>query len=155
MKVLFDVNVVLDLLLDCSPFVEDAVELLSQAEEGLVQGYVCGAGVTTIFYMARKTMGPKPTIRQIEKLLRFLKVTAVDGKVIQRALRSPVRDFEDVVVVESAQASGVDAIVTRDIGDFKKAAIDTYTPRELIAALEAAGQDDEPSIPGASIPVNP
>ncbi len=145
MKVLFDVNVVLDLLLDREPFVSNAVELLSQAEEGKIRGFVCAAGVTTIFYMARKTIGSKPAIREIGKLLTFLDVAPVDGGAIDRALRSPVRDFEDAVAVESAQECDVTAIVTRNLADFKKSPIDAYLPAELIAALEAADNEGEPA----------
>ena len=56
MKVMFDTNVILDVLLECPPFSEPAAKLLSRAERGEIQGFVCATTITTIFYLARKAV---------------------------------------------------------------------------------------------------
>ena len=53
MQVMFDTNIILDILLDRPPFAEPAAILLAQAEHGQIQGFVCTTSVITIFYLAR------------------------------------------------------------------------------------------------------
>ncbi|MBI4871487.1 MAG: PIN domain-containing protein [Candidatus Riflebacteria bacterium] len=135
MKVLFDVNVVLDLLLNREPFAADAGEVLSMAEEGRVSGFLCATGVTTIHYVARKTVGTAASKKRLQKLLGFLHVAKVDASIIDRALQSTTDDFEDAVAVEASAAVSAEAIVTRNLTDFKGARIRAYTPAEFIATM--------------------
>ena len=72
MIALFDTDVVLDLLLDRKPFAEAAALLFSKAEEGEIQGYVSATTITTIYYLASKTIGTKKAIWATRKLLAFL-----------------------------------------------------------------------------------
>ena len=57
MKILFDTNVILDLLLDRAPFSQAAGKLLSAVELGEVGGCVCATTMTTIHYLATKVVG--------------------------------------------------------------------------------------------------
>ncbi|MDY0088726.1 MAG: PIN domain-containing protein, partial [Coriobacteriia bacterium] len=51
---LFDTNVVLDVLLDREPHAEVAARLLSLVDQGRLDGMVCATTVTTIHYLASK-----------------------------------------------------------------------------------------------------
>lgn len=57
MKVLFDTNVILYLLLDREPFSDAASYLLSKVERSEIIGYVCATTITTIHYLATKALG--------------------------------------------------------------------------------------------------
>ena len=57
MRVLFDTNVVLDLLLARQPHVETAAALVARVERGELTGCLCATTVTTIFYLASKAVG--------------------------------------------------------------------------------------------------
>lgn len=57
MKILIDTNVVLDLLLEREPFVENAVALFEQVELGRLEGYIAATTITNIFYILRKSEG--------------------------------------------------------------------------------------------------
>lgn len=140
MNVLLDVNVVLDLLLNREPFADDAGEILSMAEEGAFKGFLCATAVTTIHYVARKTIGTTSSKKRLQKLLSFLDVAHVDGAIINRALQSAVIDFEDAVSVEAAAAVSVDAIVTRDGADFKGSRVRAYSPSEFIVSVVPEGR---------------
>jgi len=59
MRVLFDVDVVLDLLLDRVPFSKDAAVLLSMAEGGQLTGHICATAVTALYYIAQKAIGER------------------------------------------------------------------------------------------------
>lgn len=54
MRIMCDANIILDLLLDRQPFVEDSYKILSLCEEGEILGYVSASCITDIFYIVRK-----------------------------------------------------------------------------------------------------
>lgn len=137
MRVLFDVDVVLDLLLDRTPFSRDAGILLSKAEQGELFGHICSTAVTTVHYIARKAIGDRRAREEVRKLLTFLEPLAVNRAVLEAAFDARFRDFEDAVSHEAARQSGVECIVTRNIRDFKRSQIPVYTPSDLVRTLAA------------------
>jgi predicted nucleic acid-binding protein len=62
----------------------------------------------------------------------------VDGNVLRDALQYEIHDFEDAVSEAAAQATGCEAIVTRDPKGFSAAALPVLTP-ETAAPLLAGG----------------
>lgn len=73
MKILLDTNIVLDVLMDRMPFSDSAVELFSKVEDGTIIGYLCGTTITTVYYLATKTLGASRAQEEIKKLLNLLK----------------------------------------------------------------------------------
>ena len=59
MNILFDTNVVLDVLLDHKPFSAPASVIFSWVEAGEFIGFLGATTVTTIFYLATKVVGKK------------------------------------------------------------------------------------------------
>lgn len=62
------------------------------------------------------------------------------------ALKLGFQDFEDAIIHESAKCINADAIVTRNVKDFKKAKIKVQSPIELLNSLRMLGlidQDDQ------------
>lgn len=57
MKILFDTNVVLDVLMDREPFSDAAAELFTTVEDGSGIGYLCATTLTTVYYLAGKALG--------------------------------------------------------------------------------------------------
>lgn len=137
MKLLFDTNVVLDLMMDREPFADAAGELFARVEAGEVIGCLCAATITTVFYLVSKALGPDRAKAEIAKLMALFENASVDRPVLDSALASLFVDFEDAVLHEAACHSGVDAIVTRNQRDFKNARIPVYAPAELAAILSA------------------
>jgi len=135
---MFDANVVLDVLLRRQPFDEPAGQLLSRAERGDIQGYICASVVTTIFYLVRKAVGLDEARRQVCAILSILDVAPVTGAVLREAAESKVSDFEDAVVAASARQMQVGAIATRNERDFAKTSVSVYSPTSLLVLLEAS-----------------
>jgi predicted nucleic acid-binding protein len=137
-KILFDTNCILDLLLDREPFVDSVAQLFSRVERGDLRGYLCATTITTLYYLASKTVGRKKAQKEIQKLLILFEIAPVNRPVLQAALQSGFSDFEDGVIHESAGLIGADGIVTRDPKGFKKAGIRIYSPDELLNNLPTA-----------------
>jgi predicted nucleic acid-binding protein len=137
-KILFDTNVVLDVLMDRMPYADAAAELFSQVEEGTIIGYLGATTITTVFYLAAKTVGAARAQAEIRKLLTLFEVAPVNRPVLEAALGVDFKDFEDAVIHEAACHVGADAIVTRNQKDFKKSRIAVYTADEMAKILTAA-----------------
>jgi predicted nucleic acid-binding protein len=137
MKVLFDTNVILDVLLDREPFAEDSSYLLEKVERSEIVGFVCATTITTIHYLAAKALGSKVAATHIYSLLSLFAVAPVNRLVLQNAANSKFKDFQDAALHEAAIHAGVGYIVTRNTADFKKSQLPVLEPRELIHALES------------------
>ena len=134
---LFDTNVVLDVLLDREPFATVGAHLFSQVERGVVPGYLCATTVTTVHYLAEKVLGVEQARQKIRHLIRLFEVAPVNRAILEAALASRLADFEDAVLHEAALHVGAKGIVTRDPAGFKGARLPVYSPDELWRALQA------------------
>ena len=133
---LFDTNVVLDVLLDREPFATTAAQLFARVERGAMPGYLCATTVTTVHYLAHKTLGAEQARSKIRNLLRLFEVAPVNRAVLEGALASRLQDFEDAVLHEAALHVGAQGIVTRDPAGFKGARLPVYAPEELWKMLQ-------------------
>jgi predicted nucleic acid-binding protein len=134
-RLLFDVNVVLDVLLDRRPHAEASAAAWAAVETGIAEGLLAAHAVTTIHYLVRKEMGATKTRRIISAILRVFGVAAVDGAVIQEALELSCPDFEDAVTAAAARLAGCDYIVTRDPKGFHGSAVRSLTPEAVMPLL--------------------
>jgi predicted nucleic acid-binding protein len=140
MIVLFDTDVILDLLLDREPFAEAATQIFTKVEKGSITGYVCATTVTTIHYLATKAAGIGKAKKSIHKLLSLLEVAPVNRAVLEGALEGAYDDFEDGVVSEAASHVGAKAIITRNVRHYRNSTVPAYLPTEILKML-TAGDD--------------
>ena len=137
MKVLFDTNVILDVMLLREPCYKSSAFLLAEVERKNIEGFVCSTTITTIHYLVEKTKGRKTALSQIDNLLKIFRITQVDKPCLESALKSKFKDFEDAVLNESAVREGVEGIVTRNENDFKQSKLNIYNPEELLKILKS------------------
>jgi predicted nucleic acid-binding protein len=137
LRVLFDTNVVLDVLLDREPFADDAALLVSCAEQGKLDAFLCATTITTIHYLASKALGVEQARILVKKLLSLFEIAPVNRSVLESAEELGFTDFEDAVLHEAARHAGVQAIVTRDPKGFAQATLAVHTPDMLLKALKS------------------
>ena len=51
------------------------------------------------------------------------------------ALDSPMKDYEDAVMVQTASRIGADCIVTRNLKDYKLSAFPVFSPEQFLCEL--------------------
>ena len=122
MIILFDTNVVLDLLLDRKPFVEHSQELFAMVESGKINGFLGATTVTTIEHLLQKSLSTKEANGIIRKLLKLFEIAPVNRLVLEEASDGKFTDFENAVLHAAAIHCGVQAIVTRDEKGFRRKA---------------------------------
>jgi len=128
MRVLFDTNVILDVLLDRKPYAEASAAAWAAVETGVSEGLLAAHAVTTIHYLARKEMGAAKARRIISAMLKVFGVAALDGAVIQEALQLSFSDFEGAVTAAAARFANCECIVTRDPKGFRGSPVRCLTP---------------------------
>jgi len=145
-RLLFDLNVVLDVLLDRHPHVEAAARVWTAVEAKLAIGLLPAHALTTIHYLVARERGPREARRVVETLLGIFQVAPVDEPALRQALALPFGDFEDAVCAACAVAARCDALVTRDVSGFRKSPVPVLTPAAAAAAIgpSVSGGSKEP-----------
>lgn len=132
MNILVDTNVILDVLLERAPFADNSSRIMALIERKQNIGYLCAITLTTIHYLACKTIGNKAGRQAIQTLLQIYEVAPVDHKVLQAALNTGFKDYEDSVLYAAGVNAGVNAIITRNVKDFGSSELPVYTPEEYL-----------------------
>jgi len=136
-RILFDVNVVLDVLLDRKPHAGASAVAFAAVETGVVEGFLAAHAVTTIHYLIRRELSPTETRRVISGILRVFGVAPVDAGVMHEALQLSCPDFEDAVTAAAGRFAGCEYIVTRDTKGFRGSPIRPVTPEALAPILNS------------------
>lgn len=135
-SLLLDLNVILDVILDRRPDADAAAALWSAIEGGQGRGLIPAHGITTIFYLIEKARGGAFARKGVERLISVFGVAPVNEAVVRRALSLAWADFEDAVCAAAAEASGCQAIVTRDPSGFPDAPLPLVDPTAALSWLK-------------------
>ncbi len=133
MIAVFDTCVVLDYLLDRSPFSDDAETLILQVADGAIDGLITVKSLMDIHYVLKHSLHDEKKTRQIiETLIDSFSLvdSAADDAV--KALASETHDYEDALMVETAIACNADCIITRNLKDYKKCPIKVLSPASYL-----------------------
>ncbi len=137
LQVLFDLNIILDVLQEREDFYDFSARLLAYAETGVIQGWLAAHSVTTLFYLIAKDKSHEQARVTLTSLLQFLKIAPVDQNTIEQALNLPYRDFEDAVQMMSALQVHADYLLTRNTRDYQPSPMEVIQTVELLAILKS------------------
>jgi len=129
-RVLLDTNVVLDVLLRREPWLADAIAIWQAVDDGQLAAFITATTLTDIFYVARRLTDLARARQSVQICLDAFEITAVDRAALERAQHLSGLDFEDNVQIACAEASALDAIVTRDMDNFAASPIALWSPAE-------------------------
>mgnify|MGYP006274087949 CR=1 FL=1 len=134
-RVLLDTNIILDFLLEREPFFTEANVLFQSILSREVQGYVTATTLTDIFYIAKKSKGAEIAKQYVSNILVIMKICPVNRRILQTAISSNLKDFEDAVQLVCATRLNLDAIITRDRQGFAGASLPILSPGELLQIM--------------------
>ena len=133
MKLLIDTNIVLDVLLKCEPFYQDAVKVMNMAQYDDVKEYISASAVTDIYYIAYRQIKDRTLVLDlIKRLLMVVSVAAVSEREIRNALKTGWKDFEDAVQYSVAFVNEMDGLITRNPKDYEEADINIWSPEQVL-----------------------
>jgi len=136
-RVLVDLNVVLDVLLNRAPHVEASAALWAAVEAGEGEGLLAAHAVTTLHYLAARSGGREFGDRCVADVLSVFSVAPIDASVLAKALDLGWDDFEDAVCAAAASSAGCDMIATRDPRGFRRSACPALAPNEALVAIRS------------------
>jgi len=127
--ILIDINVFLDYLFQRGEY-ESAKIVLGLCFEKKLRGCVCAHEITTLsYFLERENKNRSENIGILSKILAAFQVLEVNKSILERALFSGIKDYEDAVIVESARKNGVEYIISENTDDFLESSVQTVTAR--------------------------
>jgi len=117
-RVLFDLNVILDVIEARSPHLLHSGPALETAYQQKIQGVVSASSIDTLAFLLQRKLSVQRARSVIKDLLEFFEVASVSEKTIHRALDLKMKDLEDAIVYQAALDHGCDCLVTRNLRDF-------------------------------------
>lgn len=136
-KLFIDSDVIIDFFTDREPYANSASELFELGEKGDVVLYVSAVSINNIYYIVRKFLGHKKTLEVMETLTEMVEIIGTTKQEVIQALKNDFKDFEDSIQYSSALTiKGIDAIITRNIKDYKNSQIAVMTPLNFLKMKE-------------------
>ena len=136
-KLFVDSDVVIDFFTDREPHANPASELFELNELGNVKLYLSAVSINNIYYIIRRFLGHKKTLEVVETLTEMTEIVGTTKKEIIQALKNNFTDYEDSVQYSSAlRIKDLDAIITRNIKDYRSSSIAVMTPLNFLKMKE-------------------
>jgi len=138
MRVLVDTNVFLDFLTNRAPFYKESHDFFSYFLSHKHQIVASPMSFRDIEYILRK-IEKDPNVRKknlhtiYSIIYKIIDMTPDD---VINCLYADYKDFEDGLLMESAERMMLDGIVTNNISDFKDSRIPVYTPAQITEYLQ-------------------
>ena len=134
-KLFLDTNVVIDFLCERSnDFYLPAARLIVKGYNKEVELWCSSLTFATADYLLEKYhVSQADRTNMLKEFIQVCLPSSVDREVIEKALSSDFKDFEDALQYFSAKKCGAEAIITRNKKDFKTSELPLYLPTEYLA----------------------
>jgi hypothetical protein len=110
-----------------------ACTVFDRAERGEYCLHICALSFTTMYYSLRKILSREDRINALTQLKEAVEIALVNENVIDMALNSGWKDFEDAVQNFSAVTDpDITAIITRNTKDFKESSLEVIDSLEFL-----------------------
>lgn len=134
-RIFADTDVIIDLLGQREPFSRDAARLFSEADKGRITICVSSLSFSNVHYILSKALGKANARKKLSAFKTLVEVLPVNDKIVELALASDFSDFEDGLQYYTAVEHSVKLLTTRNLRDFKNAAITVLTPNQYLKSL--------------------
>jgi predicted nucleic acid-binding protein len=131
-SVFVDTDIVLDLLGNRKPFYRHAAELFTIADRSEITIFVSSLSFSNLNYILSKQYSSNQARKILMKFKTLVTVLSVSDKVVELALLSDFKDFEDALQYYTALENGVTLLLTRNLKDFKTAGIPIMTAEQYL-----------------------
>jgi hypothetical protein len=131
--VLCDVDFFLDIFLQREPYYAPAAKLFTKIEQKKVEAYISALSYPVLFNLLSEEIGPAKAALTLAKLRILFKVAPIDEKVLDRALASDFKDFEDAVEYYVLIQSPAVCLISRNKSGYLNKKIPIHSPEEFLA----------------------
>jgi predicted nucleic acid-binding protein len=131
-KIFVDTDVVFDLLAKREPFYTYAAQLFTNADKQEVTICVSSLCFGNLNYILSKHKSAVEARKILSRFKVLVTILPVDDKIIELALNSDFKDFEDAIQYYCAIENGINILITRNLKDFKPVRIPVLTAEEFV-----------------------
>ena len=128
MKVMFDINVILDIVAHRQPFYEDSsaayLKVIGDGDDPCLSVHA----LSTLYYLLGAASTRKQRSAAMDWIFAAFKVAGLSADEVEVARNLGLADFEDALVVAAAQSSGCACIVPRNVRDFSRCGMRVADP---------------------------
>lgn len=135
MKVLLDTDVLLDVALGRADFGPASASVLAWCQRTPQTAVIAWHSVSNLFYLLSAGRSGAFARNFLNELLQFIEVASGDTASVRHALNMRLNDFEDALQVTAAISSRAECIITRNVRDYRAAAIPAMKPDTFLARL--------------------
>lgn len=131
-KVFVDTDIILDLLAGREPYYQYAAKLFSMADSGKIEICVSSLTFSNLNYILSKQFSVAQARKKLLTFKTLVTVLSVNEKVVDLALNSDFKDFEDALQYFTATEFKVTTLLTSNLKDYKKAEIAVLSAEQYL-----------------------
>jgi len=136
MKLLIDTNIILDALMNRTPWAKAAQDIILAVAEEKAEGCITASSFTDIHYLLRKNLKDKEKTKQtLLGLLTVVNVLDVTGSDCEKAFDLLMTDYEDALLAYCGKRHKVEYIITRDLNHYIGSPVKAVDPDEILKIL--------------------
>lgn len=129
-KIFIDTNILLDVALQRSSFMQDAARIWGDCESGKVKGFISAISLNNMHFIMAKLIGKDRALEAVRICMSIFTVVPLDEKILRLAVELPHKDFEDAIQLFSAVQAKAECVVTRDANHFPNDYLPILSPKE-------------------------
>jgi len=130
MRLLIDTDIILDVLLQREPHFTDSAAVMDWAEKNPGSAAVSWHSLANLHSLSKD--GARNFLAD---LISFCEVPGTDTQDMEQALDLPFKDLEDAMQTAAALRFNAQAIITRNLTDFRKSPIQALSPKQILPSL--------------------
>lgn len=112
MKLFLDTNILIDVIANRKPWVDEALVLLELAKQKKLTLIVADFSFINLAYITRKLFTQEELYALFSDLCLYVKVVEVGGMIIKKSFQKSWKDMEDCVQYLVAKREKVDYLIT-------------------------------------------
>jgi predicted nucleic acid-binding protein len=131
-KIFVDTDIIYDMLAKREPHYLAAAKLFTLSDGGKIQIFISALTVANIHHLISKQLSSNEAKQIIRKFKLLVNIVPINEKIIDLALNSNFKDFEDAIQYYCALENSIELLLTRNLKDYKKAQISVMTAQDFI-----------------------
>lgn len=131
-KVFLDTNIVIDFLGERKGYYDFSAKILTLADKKKIKVYTSPTSISNCYYILSRHENSKIVLEKLRKFKLLCGISVMNDEVIEKAVNSDFKDFEDSMQYFSALETNCDIIITRNQKDFKNALIPVMNPESYL-----------------------
>jgi len=133
-KLFLDSDIILDAVLKRPGFVVPAMNIISLLQQRQFKAVTSSVAFVNVHYFLDK-FDRDNKLKLLIGIRSIVSIAEVGENIIDLALKSGLRDFEDAVQYYTAMSAKCDVIITRNLKDYKQSTMPVLTAEQFLSKL--------------------